>query len=85
LSRNVGAIFNYIREKYNEKLHNLYSSLNIMRVSKWRAIRWAGNVANMGHSRMINAHEIFVGRPNGKDYLGDMDVGRCGLNSSGSG
>jgi hypothetical protein len=36
------------RKLYNEKLHNLYSSPNIVRVIKSKRMRWAGNVARMG-------------------------------------
>jgi hypothetical protein len=32
------------RELHNEELHNLYSSPNIIRVTKSRMIRWAGHV-----------------------------------------
>jgi hypothetical protein len=32
----------------NEELHNLYSSLSIIRIIKWRRMRWAGHVARMG-------------------------------------
>jgi hypothetical protein len=37
----------------NEKLHNLYSSQNIIRVIKSRRMRWAGNVARMGEKKFI--------------------------------
>jgi hypothetical protein len=30
---------------HNKALHNLYASPNIIRVIKWRRIRWAANVA----------------------------------------
>jgi hypothetical protein len=33
---------------YNEELHDLYSSPNIVRVIKSRRMRWAGHVARMG-------------------------------------
>jgi hypothetical protein len=33
---------------YNEKLHTLYSSPNIIRMIKSRRMRWAGHVARMG-------------------------------------
>jgi uncharacterized protein (UPF0128 family) len=35
----------------NEKLNNLYSSPNIIRVIKSRRMRWAGHVARMGEGR----------------------------------
>ena len=33
---------------YNEELHSLYRSPNIVRVIKSRRLRWAGHVARMG-------------------------------------
>ena len=36
---------------HNEELNDLYSSPNIVRVIKWRRMRWAGNVARMGEER----------------------------------
>jgi hypothetical protein len=56
------------RKLPNEKLHNLYSSSNIIRLIKSRRIRWAGHVARMGEKR--NAYRILVGKPEGKRSLG---------------
>jgi len=40
------------------KLHNLYSSPNIIRVVKSRRMRWAGHVARMGiHSPIVQPVE----------------------------
>jgi hypothetical protein len=36
------------RKLHNEELHDLYSSLNIVRVIKSRRMRWVGHVARMG-------------------------------------
>jgi hypothetical protein len=36
------------RKLHNEELHNLYSSPSIIRMIKWRRMRWAGHVARMG-------------------------------------
>jgi len=36
------------RKLHNEKLSDLYSSPNIVRVIKSKRMRWAGNVARMG-------------------------------------
>jgi hypothetical protein len=35
------------RRMHNEELHNLYTSPNIIRVSKLRRMRWVGHVARM--------------------------------------
>jgi len=53
---------------YNEELHNLYASLNIIMVIKSRRNRWAGHVVRMGDMR--NAYNILVGKPEGKRPLG---------------
>jgi hypothetical protein len=36
---------------YNDELHSLYSSPNIVRLNKPRRMRWAGHVARMGKRR----------------------------------
>jgi hypothetical protein len=36
------------RKLHNEELHDLYSSLNIVRVIKSRKIRWTRHVARIG-------------------------------------
>jgi hypothetical protein len=48
------------RKLYNDELHNLYSSPNIIRAVKFR-MRWAGHVAFMGERR--NAYKILVREP----------------------
>jgi hypothetical protein len=40
------------RKLHYEKLHNLYSSPNIIRMTKSRRMRWAGHVARMGSRGM---------------------------------
>jgi hypothetical protein len=40
------------RTLHNEEPHNLYSSLNIIRMIKSRRMRWAGHVARMGRGGM---------------------------------
>jgi hypothetical protein len=52
------------RRLHNAKLINLYSSPNIIRVSKSRRMRWEGHVARMGEGR--GAYRILVGRPEGR-------------------
>jgi hypothetical protein len=34
------------RKVHNEELHNLYASLNIIRVIRTRKLRWAGHVTH---------------------------------------
>jgi hypothetical protein len=41
------------RRLHNEELNALYSSPNIVRVIKWRRMRWAGHVARMSEVRGI--------------------------------
>jgi hypothetical protein len=57
-----------MRKLHNEKLHNLYSSLRIIRIIKSRRMRWAGHVARMGENR--NVYRLLVGKPEGKRPLG---------------
>jgi hypothetical protein len=48
------------RKLPNEELHNLYSSPNIIRMTKSRRMILAGHVARMGETR--NAYMILVGK-----------------------
>jgi hypothetical protein len=41
------------RKLHNEELHNLYSSLDIIRQIKSRRMRWAGHVARMEEERKL--------------------------------
>jgi hypothetical protein len=69
LKRILGPKRDEVRSDWkNEKLHNLYSSPNIIRMIKSRMTRWAGHVARMGEKR--NAYRIVVGKPEGKRPLG---------------
>jgi hypothetical protein len=52
------------RKLHNEKLHNLYSSPDIIRIIKSRRMRWAGYVARMEEKR--SAYRIWVGKPKEK-------------------
>jgi hypothetical protein len=56
------------RKLFNEDLHNLYFSPNIIKMIKSRRMRWAGHVARMGETK--NAYRILVGKPEGKRSLG---------------
>jgi hypothetical protein len=40
------------RKLYNEELHKLYSSPNIIRMIKSRRMRWAGHIVRMGRRGM---------------------------------
>jgi len=54
------------RKLHNEKLNDLYSSPNIVRVIKSRRIRWAGHAA----LRERGVYRVLVGKPEGKRPLG---------------
>ena len=41
------------RRSHNEELNDLYCSPNIVRVIKWRRMRWAVHVAHMGVERGV--------------------------------
>jgi len=56
------------RRLRNEELNDLYCSPNIVRVIKWRRMRWAGHVASMGEEREV--YRVLVGKPEGKRPLG---------------
>jgi hypothetical protein len=86
------------RKMHDEELHNLYSSPDIIRQVKSSRMRWAGHVACMGEERKV--HKVLVGKPEGKRPLGrprrrwedgirmdlrEIGLGRCGLDSTGSG
>jgi hypothetical protein len=63
---------------HNEELCDLYSSLNIIRVIKFRIMRWAWHVARVGDRR--SACRDFVGRPEGKKPLGRLGLrGECNI------
>ena len=52
------------RKLHNEELHDLYSSLSIVRVMKWKRMRWVGHVARMVTSRGV--YRVLAGKPEGK-------------------
>jgi hypothetical protein len=56
------------RRLHNEELNDLYSSPNIVRVIKWRRMRWAGHVARMGEERGV--YRVLLGKPEGRRPLG---------------
>jgi len=47
-------------------LHDLYSLLNIIGVTKSRGMRWAGHMAAVGFR--TEAYRGFVGRPDGANW-----------------
>jgi len=53
---------------HKEELNELYSSPNIVRVIKWRRMRWAGHVAHMVQERVV--YRVLVGKPERKRPLG---------------
>ena len=55
------------RKLHNEELNDLHSP-NIVRVVKWRKMRWAGHVARMGDRRVV--YRVLVGKPEVKRPLG---------------
>jgi hypothetical protein len=56
------------RKLHNEELRDLYSSPSIIRIIKWRRMRWAGHVALLGEKG--NSCRLLVGKPDGKRPLG---------------
>jgi len=56
------------RRMHNEELNDLYSSPNIVRVTKSRRIRWAGRMVRMGEE--MGVYRVLVGKPEGKRPLG---------------
>ena len=52
------------RKGYNEGLHSLYRSPNIVRVIRSGRLRWTGHVARMKEDR--SAFKILTGKPTGK-------------------
>jgi hypothetical protein len=56
------------RRLHNKELYALYSSPNIIQVTKSRRLRWAGHVAHMGERR--GAYRALLGKPDGWRPLG---------------
>ena len=60
------------RNLHNEELNDLYSSPNIVRVTKSRRMSWSVHVTRMEERRAI--YRILVGKPEGKRQLEDPGV-----------
>jgi hypothetical protein len=56
------------RRLHKEEINALYSSRNMIRVTKSRMMRWTGHVAGIGEKR--GACRILVGRPEGRRPIG---------------
>ena len=56
------------RKLHNVELNDLYSSPNIVRMIKWRRMRWVGHVARMEEGRGV--HKVLAGKHEGKRPLG---------------
>ena len=56
------------RRLHNEELNDLYCSPNIVRVIKWRRMRWVGHVARMCEERGV--YRVLVRKPEGMRPLG---------------
>jgi hypothetical protein len=54
--------------EWKKLLHDLYSSPSIIRIIKWRRMRWTEHVKRMTEKK--NAHRLLVGKPEGKRPLG---------------
>ena len=73
----LGRIFGPRREEVtgewrrlqNEELNDLYSSPNIVRVIKWRRMRWAGHVARIGEES--GGEKGLGGETGGKEATGE--------------
>ena len=61
------------RRLHNEELNDLYSSPNIVRVIKWRRMRWAGYVARMGEERGVY-RVLGGGNRRERDHWGDLGL-----------
>jgi hypothetical protein len=61
------------RKLHNEKLHNLYSSPNMIRMIKSRRMRREGHAASVGEKR--DTYKVVGENHKERDHKGDLDVG----------
>jgi hypothetical protein len=61
------------RKLHDDELHGLYSSPNIIRVTKSRRMRWAGHVARMGKGEVFTGFRL--GGPKGRDHWEHLGAG----------
>jgi hypothetical protein len=61
------------RKLHNDKLHSLYSSLNIVRVIESRRMRWTGHMARMWEIAVFTG--FWLGGPKARDHWEDQGVG----------
>jgi hypothetical protein len=54
------------RRLHDEELHNLHCSPNIIRLIKFRRLRWAGHVDRMEEGR--SGFRILTGKPTGEAF-----------------
>ena len=66
-NRVLRRVFGPKRDGVTGEWINLHNAI-IVRVVKWRRMRWAGHVARMGEGRVV--HRVLVGKPEGKRTLG---------------
>jgi hypothetical protein len=60
-------VLKFKRKFRRQRVNNLYHSTNIVRVIKWRKIKYVGHVARMGEGRGV--YRDLVRRPDGKRPL----------------
>jgi len=62
---------------HNEELNDLYFSPAILRVIKWRRLRWVGHVARMGEERVV--YNVLMGKPMEKTTVGTRNKWVCNI------
>jgi hypothetical protein len=61
------------RKLHNVELRDLYSSPSIIRIIKYRRMRWVEHVARM--EKKMNAYRLLVGKSDERDCQKDQDIG----------